>query len=255
MAGISLKDVAKRHGDTPVLRGISLDIFDGEFLTLVGPSGCGKSTLLRIIAGLDVQDGGEVAISNRRVDGLRPKERDIAMVFQAYALYPHLSVFDNIALPLRVRRLASMQRLPLLGRLMPGRVRHRARHPPRCRGNGRHPRHCASSRPQAGPAVRWPETARRARPRDGSPSVRVPDGRASVQSRRQAQGADAYRDFRPAPAASDHVRFRDARSGGGDDDVGSRRRHDDRRTGPGRHARRTLSRPTRSARRRIHRQS
>jgi multiple sugar transport system ATP-binding protein len=121
MAGISLKDIAKRHGDTPALRGISLDIFDGEFLTLVGPSGCGKSTLLRIIAGLDVQDGGEVAISSRRVDGLRPKERDIAMVFQAYALYPHLSVFDNIALPLRVRRLASMQRLPLLGRLMPGR--------------------------------------------------------------------------------------------------------------------------------------
>jgi multiple sugar transport system ATP-binding protein len=121
MAGISLKDVAKRHGDATVLRGISLDIFDGEFLTLVGPSGCGKSTLLRIIAGLDVQDGGEVAISGRRVDGLRPKDRDVAMVFQAYALYPHLSVFDNIALPLRVRRLASMQRLPLLGRLMPGR--------------------------------------------------------------------------------------------------------------------------------------
>jgi multiple sugar transport system ATP-binding protein len=121
MADVALKDVAKRHGDTPVLRGISLDVRHGEFLTLVGPSGCGKSTLLRIIAGLDVQDRGEVAIAGRRVDGLRPKDRDVAMVFQAYALYPHLSVFDNIALPLRVRRLGAMQRLPLLGRLMPGR--------------------------------------------------------------------------------------------------------------------------------------
>lgn len=121
MADISLSGIVKRHGDTPVLNGISLDIRSGEFLTLVGPSGCGKSTLLRIVAGLDVQDRGEVAIAGRRVDGLRPKDRDVAMVFQAYALYPHLSVFDNIALPLRVRRLGDMQRLPLFGRLMPGR--------------------------------------------------------------------------------------------------------------------------------------
>lgn len=121
MSDISLKSVVKRHGDALILRGISLDIRDGEFMTLVGPSGCGKSTLLRIIAGLDMQDSGEVLIAGRSVDGLRPKDRDVAMVFQSYALYPHLSVFDNIALPLRVRRLGGLQRMPLLGNLMPAR--------------------------------------------------------------------------------------------------------------------------------------
>jgi multiple sugar transport system ATP-binding protein len=121
MSDVSLKSVVKRHGDALILRGISLDIRDGEFLTLVGPSGCGKSTLLRIIAGLDMQDSGEVMIAGRSVDGLRPKDRNVAMVFQSYALYPHLSVFDNIALPLRVRRLGGLQRMPLLGGLMPGR--------------------------------------------------------------------------------------------------------------------------------------
>ncbi|MBS0246563.1 MAG: ABC transporter ATP-binding protein [Proteobacteria bacterium] len=121
MSGIALSAVAKSHGATPVLRGISLDIRDGEFLTLVGPSGCGKSTLLRIIAGLDAQDSGAVVIGGRVVDGLRPKDRDVAMVFQAYALYPHMSVFDNMALPLRMRRLSGAQRLPLVGALSPGR--------------------------------------------------------------------------------------------------------------------------------------
>jgi len=121
MSGIALSAIAKRHGTTPVLRGISLDIRDGEFLTLVGPSGCGKSTLLRIIAGLDAQDAGAVSIGERKVDGLRPKDRDVAMVFQAYALYPHLSVFDNMAMPLRMRRLSGAQRLPLIGALSPGR--------------------------------------------------------------------------------------------------------------------------------------
>ncbi|MET4170327.1 multiple sugar transport system ATP-binding protein [Bradyrhizobium sp. LA6.1] len=121
MSDISLTSVVKRHGDALILRGVSFDIRDGEFMTLLGPSGCGKSTLLRIIAGLDMQDSGEVMIAGRTVDGLRPKERDVAMVFQSYALYPHLSVFDNIALPLRVRRLGGLQRMPLLGSLMPGR--------------------------------------------------------------------------------------------------------------------------------------
>ncbi len=97
------------------LRGISLDIRPGEFLTLVGPSGCGKSTLLRIIAGLDVQTAGHVAIGGRPVDALGPDRRDIAMVFQNYALYPHMTVAENIATPLRLRRLAAWQRWPVMG--------------------------------------------------------------------------------------------------------------------------------------------
>ena len=121
MAGLSLIDIVKTYGSTAVLRGLSLDIRNGEFLTLVGPSGCGKSTLLRLIAGLDAPDSGSIAIGGRVVDALRPKERDVAMVFQSYALYPHLSSFDNIAMPLRIRRLTPLQRAPLIGPLVPGR--------------------------------------------------------------------------------------------------------------------------------------
>lgn len=121
MTDIVLQDVVKRHGVATILPGLSLAIGAGEFLTLVGPSGCGKSTLLRLIAGLDDPDGGRIAIGGRDMAGARPKDRDVAMVFQGYALYPHLSVFDNMALPLRVRRLSSWQRLPLIGPLVPGR--------------------------------------------------------------------------------------------------------------------------------------
>jgi multiple sugar transport system ATP-binding protein len=120
VAKIELHGIEKCYGEVSVLKGVSLKIEDGEFLTLVGPSGCGKSTLLRIIAGLEDQDAGEVSVGGKTVDGARPKDRDVAMVFQSYALYPHLTVFDNIALPLRTRRLSFAQRLPLIGRLMPG---------------------------------------------------------------------------------------------------------------------------------------
>jgi len=87
-------------------------------MTFVGPSGCGKTTLLRILAGLEVQDSGEVRIGERVVDRLPPKQRDIAMVFQSYALYPYMTVAENIALPLTMRRLSAWQRLPLLGRFI-----------------------------------------------------------------------------------------------------------------------------------------
>ena len=121
MAEIELRQIDKSYGETAVVKGVSLSIRDGEFLTLVGPSGCGKSTLLRIIAGLEAQDSGEVVVGGRCVDDKRPKERDVAMVFQSYALYPHFSVFDNLALPLRTRRLSFAQRLPFVGRAWPGR--------------------------------------------------------------------------------------------------------------------------------------
>ncbi|UZF90839.1 ABC transporter ATP-binding protein [Bosea sp. NBC_00550] len=121
MAKVALSSIAKSFGSTKVLGGVDLDIADGEFLTLVGPSGCGKSTLIRIIAGLEHQDGGSVAIGGNRVDHLRPHERRVAMVFQSYALYPHMSVRANIALPLTMSRLKLRQRLPLLKWLSPRR--------------------------------------------------------------------------------------------------------------------------------------
>nr|MCV4209543.1 ABC transporter ATP-binding protein [Roseomonas sp. SXEYE001] len=97
-----------------MLSGINLDIADGEFLTLVGPSGCGKSTLIRIIAGLEPQTSGQIRINGEPVDHLRPHERRVAMVFQSYALYPHMSVFANMALPLTMQRLSLWERVPLL---------------------------------------------------------------------------------------------------------------------------------------------
>jgi multiple sugar transport system ATP-binding protein len=123
MAGLKLSGVAKSFGDVPVLNSVDLDIADGEFLTLVGPSGCGKSTLLRIIAGLETQDVGTVSIGGAPVDHLRPHERRVAMVFQNYALYPHMTVFDNIALPLTMQRLNLFERLPLVRHLSPRRRR------------------------------------------------------------------------------------------------------------------------------------
>src|SRR3954465_15562396 len=117
MASVELSGISKAFGDTSVLHGIDLSIRDGEFLTLVGPSGCGKSTLIRIIAGLEAQDQGSVALGGTAVDGLRPHERRVAMVFQSYALYPHMTVRENIGLPLVLSRLRFWERLPLVGLL------------------------------------------------------------------------------------------------------------------------------------------
>ncbi|WEZ82131.1 sn-glycerol-3-phosphate import ATP-binding protein UgpC [Rhizobium sp. 32-5/1] len=104
MANIVLKDVRKNYGATEVIKGISLDIADGEMLVLVGPSGCGKSTLLRMIAGLESITAGTIAIGGRTVNDLEPSERDIAMVFQNYALYPHMTVRQNLAYGLKNRK-------------------------------------------------------------------------------------------------------------------------------------------------------
>ncbi len=103
MASIQLKDIAKSYGSVEVLRDINLDIDEGEFIVLVGPSGCGKSTLLRMIAGLEPITAGDMSIGNERVNELRPRDRDIAMVFQSYALYPHMSVERNMGFSLEIR--------------------------------------------------------------------------------------------------------------------------------------------------------
>ncbi|MBP0445296.1 ABC transporter ATP-binding protein [Roseomonas sp. SSH11] len=120
MQGIAVDRLGKRFGATPVLRDVSLRVAAGEFLALVGPSGCGKSTLLRSIAGIEHPDSGRIQIGGRDVTGLRPSQRDVAMVFQSYALYPQLTVEENIAVPLAMRRLNAAQRLPLVGGWMPG---------------------------------------------------------------------------------------------------------------------------------------
>jgi multiple sugar transport system ATP-binding protein len=104
MATVEISNLKKTYGAVAVMHGVDVPIKDGEFVILVGPSGCGKSTLLRMIAGLESVTSGEISIDGRRVNELEPKDRDIAMVFQSYALYPHLSVYDNMAFGLKLRK-------------------------------------------------------------------------------------------------------------------------------------------------------
>ena len=102
MATVTLSDIRKSFGRTEVIHGVDIDVADGEFIVIVGPSGCGKSTLLRMVAGLETVTAGEVRIDGQRVNEKEPMDRDIAMVFQNYALYPHMSVFDNMAYGLKI---------------------------------------------------------------------------------------------------------------------------------------------------------
>ena len=119
-ASVRLEKVEKYYGTKRTLAEVSLDIAAGEFLTLVGPSGCGKSTLLRIIAGLTTHEHGRVYIGDQDVTQFPARDRPVSMVFQSYALYPHMTVAQNIATPLRMKRLPAPARWPLLGRFWPG---------------------------------------------------------------------------------------------------------------------------------------
>ena len=105
MAHVELKGVNKAFGNTKVIRDVELEINKGEFVVFVGPSGCGKSTLLRLISGLEKLSSGEIIIANKKVMNLPPAERGIAMVFQSYALYPHMSVFQNMAFSLELQKI------------------------------------------------------------------------------------------------------------------------------------------------------
>ena len=126
MSGIVLDAIEKSFGETRVLKGVSLSFDQGAFVSLVGPSGCGKTTLLRIIAGLESADRGRVVVGGAEVTGRRAADRDVAMVFQNYALYPHMTVEQNMALPLVMRRLSTLERAPFLGRLVSGTAERRA---------------------------------------------------------------------------------------------------------------------------------
>lgn len=105
MANVKLSNISKSYGDTKVIENLDLEVSDNEFLVLVGPSGCGKSTLLRMIAGLEGVTDGELSIGDRVVNNLEPKDRNIAMVFQNYALYPHMNVYKNISFGLRAQKM------------------------------------------------------------------------------------------------------------------------------------------------------
>jgi sn-glycerol 3-phosphate transport system ATP-binding protein len=104
MASVTFREVRKRYGELEVIHGVSTEVADGEFVVIVGPSGCGKSTLLRMVAGLEAITSGDIRIGGRVVNDLEPKDRDIAMVFQNYALYPHMTVYENMSYGLRIQR-------------------------------------------------------------------------------------------------------------------------------------------------------
>ncbi len=116
MASVSIRNVVKSYGAVQVIHGVSVDIEDGEFVVLVGPSGCGKSTLLRIVAGLETITGGEILIGPKLVNELPPKDRDIAMVFQNYALYPHMTVAQNMGFSLRMKNAPKQETDTAVGR-------------------------------------------------------------------------------------------------------------------------------------------
>ena len=178
---------------------VNLDVNDGEFMVLLGPSGCGKSTVLRMIAGLEDPTSGAVLLNGELVIDLAPRDRSIAMVFQDFALYPHMTVGENIGFPLQAlrRRAAAARRA---GRRRGQRAGHRRR-----------------ARPQAQPALRRPAAAGRDGPRDRAPARPLPDGRAAVQPGQRAACRAARRDHRPDPRARRHHHLRHPRPGRGAD--------------------------------------
>ena len=218
MATVTFEHVNKKYGDFLAVNDLNLEIGDGEFMVLVGPSGCGKTTSLRMIAGLEEITEGTLHIGDRVVNDVAPKDRDIAMVFQSYALYPHMSVRDNLAFGLKLRKVPKAE---IDRRVKEAAETIQLRQPARSEAQG---------------TVGRPAPARRARSRDRPRAGGVPDGRAAVEPRRQAARPDARRDRPPPPAAQDDGRLRHPRPGRGDDDGHPDRGHERRRAAAGRNA-------------------
>ena len=149
MASVEIRDVRKAFGSTQIIKGVSVPIADGEFVVLVGPSGCGKSTLLRMIAGLENITGGTISIGDRVVNNVHPKERDIAMVFQNYALYPHMTVGDNMGFSLKLR---DTDKAIIEERVQEGRRHSRPRPTCSTASRGSSPAASASASPWAAPS-------------------------------------------------------------------------------------------------------
>ena len=180
MATVTLKGIQKDYGAVQVIKGVDLSIDDREFCVFVGPSGCGKSTLLRMIAGLEEITSGDLMIDGQRVNDVPPSERGLAMVFQSYALYPHMSVADNMGFSLRLAGASKEERRAKVAEA--ARILHLD----------------AAARPQAQGALRRPAPARGDRPGDRAQAQGLPLRRAALEPRRRAARADAHRD---GPAA------------------------------------------------------
>ena len=152
MATVEFRNVRKSFGSTEVLHGVSVDIADSEFVVLVGPSGCGKSTLLRMLAGLENITSGEILIGGRVVNTVPPKDRDIAMVFQNYALYPHMTVFDNMAFSMKLAKAPRevMEREVQKARAAPATAQPHLQRPPPRVGRGWRSMRMTTTRPGSG---------------------------------------------------------------------------------------------------------
>ena len=232
-----MKNIVKQYGDGfPAVNDVSIDVKDGEFMILVGPSGCGKSTLLRMVVGLEDITSGDMVIGGDRVNDKAPRERNLAMVFQNYALYPHLTVYENIAFPLRLSKQFSEkeidEKVNQASRLLEL-DEHLQRRPANLSGGQR-------QRVAMGRAI-----VREARG--------VPLRRAAVEPRRQAARPDAHRDLPAAAPARHHHGLRHARPDRGDDARRPRRGAQAGHPAAARDPARALRAARQPVRRRVHR--
>ena len=236
MAQIRLTNLHKSFGDFVAVRDSSLTIEDGSFFVLLGPSGCGKTTTLRMIAGLELPTSGEIRLDGEDVTFRRARERDIAFVFQLFALYPHMNVRRNIGFPLAAQG-------------VPAR-----RDPPPGRGDGQAPAHRPSAEPPGRRPRRRRPPARSAGPRHRPPSQGLPDGRAAGHARRRLPRADVRGAARPARPHRRHHGLRHPRPDRGHGDGRRDRGHEQGRGPAGRHAVRDLPSPAQHVRGPVHRQ-